>query len=171
MNMILKNVIISIIAVVAGLYVGGSFNMDLINISGSIIAPPEGAIMTTTEGLKEALHLFQPKHFLMPFLAHALGTLFGAFITALIVLKHKIWFALVIGCAFLIGGVMMVFMLPSPVWFTVVDLSLAYIPMAYLGGRFAIKITSLRDVVEEIIEDEKEEVLDSDLDDIENEEK
>ena len=56
--MILKNVIISIIAVVAGLYVGGSFNMDLINISGSIIAPPEGAIMTTTEGLKEALHLF-----------------------------------------------------------------------------------------------------------------
>ena len=84
---------------------------------------------------------------------------------------QRIWFALVIGCAFLIGGVMMVFMLPSPVWFTVVDLSLAYIPMAYLGGRFAIKITSLRDVVEEIIEDEKEEVLDSDLDDIENEEK
>jgi len=58
----------------------------------------------------------------------------------------------------------MTIMLPSPIWFTVVDLSLAYIPMAYLGGRFAIKITSLRDVVEEVIEDEKEEVLDSDLD-------
>ena len=39
--------------------------------------------------------------------------------------------------------------------------------MAYLGGRFAIRITSLRDVVEEVIEDEKEEVLDSDLDDLE----
>ena len=143
MNIILKG----IIAVIVGVIAGGAINMGLIMISGSIIAPPEGVITTTTEGLKEALHLFQPIHFLMPFLAHALGTLFGAFITALIVSKHKIRFALVIGCTFLIGGIMMTIMLPSPIWFTVVDLSLAYIPMAYLGGRFAIKIPSLINVV------------------------
>jgi len=167
MNVLLKNAILGIVALGLGLYVGGSLNMFLINISGSIIPPPDGVVTNTTEGLQEALHLFEPKHFLMPFLAHALGTLFGAFVAALIALKHKIKFALVIGCVFLIGGVMMVFMLPSPVWFTIVDISLAYIPMAYLGGRFAIRITSLRDVVEEVIEDEKEEVLDSDLDDLE----
>jgi len=136
----LKSLITGFVAVVVGLYVGGALNMFLINISGSIIAPPEGAIMTTTEGLQEALHLFEPKHFLMPFLAHALGTLVGAFIAALISLKHKVRFALAIGCAFLVGGVMMVIMLPSPIWFTVVDLSLAYIPMAYLGGLFAVKL-------------------------------
>ena len=142
MNTVLKSIIVGIIAVLIGLYVGGSLNMALINISGSIIAPPEGVITTTAEGLKESLHLFEPKHFLMPFLAHALGTLFGALIAALIASKHKIWFALGIGCWFLFGGVTMIFLLPSPLWFTVLDLTLAYIPMAYLGGKFAIKLTS-----------------------------
>lgn len=141
MNVILKNAIFGVAAVGLGLYVGGSLNMFLINISGSLIPPPDGAVTTTTEGLREALHLFEPKHFIMPFLAHALGTLVGAFVSALIALKHKIKFALVIGCVFLIGGVMMVFMLPSPVWFTIVDISLAYIPTAYIGGLFAVKLT------------------------------
>lgn len=140
MNVILKNAIFGVAAVGLGLYVGGSLNMFLINISGSLIPPPDGAVTTTTEGLREALHLFEPKHFIMPFLAHALGTLVGAFVSALIALKHKIKFALVIGCVFLIGGVMMVFMLPSPVWFTIVDISLAYIPTAYIGGLFAVKL-------------------------------
>lgn len=30
------------------------------------------------------------------------------------------------------------FMLPSPTWFTILDLAGAYIPMAYLGGKLAI---------------------------------
>jgi len=139
MNKILKGVI----AVIVGVIAGGVLNMALINISGSIIAPPEGVITTTVEGLKESLHLFEPKHFLMPFLAHALGTLFGALIAALIASKHKIRFALGIGCWFLFGGVTMIFLLPSPLWFTVLDLTLAYIPMAYLGGKLAIKLTSI----------------------------
>jgi len=138
MNIILKG----IIAVILGVIAGSALNMGLIMISGSIIAPPEGVITTTTEGLKESLHLFEAKHFLMPFLAHALGTLFGALIAALIVSDHKIRFALGIGCWFLLGGITMTFILPSPLWFTVLDLSLAYIPMAYLGGKLAIKLTS-----------------------------
>jgi len=142
MNVILKNAIVGVVAVLVGLYVGGSLNMYLITISGSIVAPPEGAIMTTTEGLKEALHLFEPKHFLMPFLAHALGTLVGAFVASLIALKNKVRYALGIGGVFLVGGIMITFMLPSPVWFTVVDLSLAYIPTAYLGGLLAVRLSA-----------------------------
>jgi hypothetical protein len=138
LNTILKGVI----AVIVGVIAGSALNMGLIMISGSIIAPPEGALTTTTEGLKESLHLFKPKHFLLPFMAHGLGTLFGALIAALIVSKHKIRFALGIGCWFLLGGITMTFMLPSPIWFTIVDLSLAYIPMAYLGGLLAVKLTS-----------------------------
>ena len=81
--------------------------------------------------------LFEPKHFIMPFLAHALGTLVGAFLAGSIAINHKMKFALGIGVFFLAGGITNVFMLPSPTWFILFDLILAYLPMAWLGGRLA----------------------------------
>ena len=73
MNPILRN----ILACLAGIVLGNLVNGGLIHISSSIIPPPNGADTTTVEGLKATMHLFEPKHFLMPFLAHALGTLTG----------------------------------------------------------------------------------------------
>lgn len=134
MNPIIRN----ILAVIAGVILGSVVNMGIITVSGSMIPPPDGADVTTTEGLKASMHLFQPKHFIMPFLAHALGTLAGAFIAALIAATRKITFALGIGFFFLLGGIASVFMLPSPIWFTVLDIVVAYIPMAYLGGKLGI---------------------------------
>lgn len=131
MNPILKN----ILAVVAGIITGSMVNMEIVQVSGSIIALPAGADVTSVEGLKASLHLFEPRHFIMPFLAHALGTFVGAFIAVLIAGNaHKIRIALGIGIFFMIGGIANVLMLPSPVWFTVVDLVGAYLPMAYLGA-------------------------------------
>jgi len=135
MNPIVKN----ILAVISGIVAGSLVNMGLIMISGSIIPPPEGADITTMEGLQEAMHLFEPKHFLFPFLAHALGTFAGAFVAVKIAVNHKLKFALAIGCLFLIGGIINIVMLPSPLWFTIVDLAGAYIPMAYLGWMLAEK--------------------------------
>jgi hypothetical protein len=135
MNPILRN----ILAVIAGLVLGSAVNMGIILISGSVIPPPEGADVTTMEGLTASMHLFEPRHFLMPFLAHALGTLVGAYITALLAITNHIRLALVIGVFFIIGGTMNVFMLPSPMWFNVTDIALAYIPMAWIGGKLAGK--------------------------------
>lgn len=136
MNLILKN----IVAVLSGLVLGSIANMGLIMISGSVIAPPEGADMTTMEGLTASMHLFEPKHFIMPFLAHAIGTLVGALVASLLAGSHKMQFALAIGGFFLIGGSLNVYMLPAPMWFNVTDLVLAYIPMAW----FAWKLVSLK---------------------------
>lgn len=127
------------LAVVAGILIGSAVNMGIIMISGSIIPPPDGANITTAEGLKAAIHLFLPKHFLIPWLAHALGTFVGAFLAALIVANHKMIFAMVIGGVFFVGGIANLLMLPSPMWFTIVDLSGAYIPMAYLAAKLAEK--------------------------------
>ena len=135
MNPILRNVL----AVIAGIAIGASVNMGIITISGSIIPPPDGADVATMEGLKATIHLFEPKHFLMPFLAHALGTLAGALITALIAVSHKLRLALAIGVIFLAGGIQMVMALPSPLWFRITDIIGAYIPMAYFGAKLAMK--------------------------------
>jgi hypothetical protein len=135
MKIILRN----ILAVVLGLFVGSTVNMGLITISGSIIPPPEGADLTTMEGLKAAMELFELKHFFFPFLAHALGTLVGALLASLIAASHQLKFAMVIGGFFLIGGVAMVFAVPSPLWFSILDLGFAYLPMAWIGWKITGK--------------------------------
>ncbi|RZK19366.1 MAG: hypothetical protein EOO43_11790 [Flavobacterium sp.] len=132
MHPILKN----ILAVIAGIVIGGLVNSAIIMISGSIIPPPNGVDITTEEGLKNSMHLFEPKHFIFPFLAHAIGTFVGAYIAARISTK-KVLFAMLIGAFFLIGGIWMVIILPSPIWYTVVDLAGAYLPVAYFAGRIA----------------------------------
>ena len=126
-----------ILAVIEGAVVGSLVNMGIIMVSGSIIPPPEGVDNTTVEGLKAGIHLFQPKHFLFPFLAHALGTFVGALLTAFIATNRKLLFAMIIGVFFLAGGIGNVLMLPSPLWFTLVDLIGAYLPMAFLAAWIA----------------------------------
>ena len=71
----------------------------------------------------------------MPFLAHALGTLAGAFVAAKLAVSHQMKYAIGIGVFFLLGGLANIFMLPSPTWFTVLDLGVAYIPMGLLAGK------------------------------------
>ncbi len=133
MNAILKNVL----AVITGLIVGSLVNMGLVMISGSVIPPPEGADTSTMEGLKEAMHLFEAKHFIFPFLAHACGTFVGAFVATKIAVTHKLKFAIGVACFFFLGGTVNVSMLPTPLWYACVDLIGAYIPMAWLAFQLA----------------------------------
>lgn len=130
-------IIRNILAVLAGIILGSIVNMGIIMISGSIIPPPEGADVTSMESLKATMHLFGPQHFIFPFLAHALGTLAGAVVAALIAAKNKLVFALLVGVFFLMGGIANIFMLPSPVWYSIVDIVGAYLPMGWLGARIA----------------------------------
>ncbi len=131
MSPVIKN----ILAVIAGIAVGGFVNSAIIGISGSVIPPPEGVDPSDMESLKANMHLFEARHFIMPFLAHAVGTLVGAAIAAAIAATNKMKIALGIGAFFLLGGIAAVFLLPSPTWFIVVDLIGAYFPMAWLGGK------------------------------------
>ena len=77
------------LAVGTGILVGSFVNMAIISISDSVIPPPTNIDVSTTEGLKAAMHLFQPKHFLFPFMAHAFGTFVGAMIATKIALTHQ----------------------------------------------------------------------------------
>ena len=135
MNKIVRN----ILAAITGIVIGSVVNMGIINVQDSFIALPEGVDVTNPESLQSSMHLFEPKHFIFPFLAHAIGTLVGAHLSARIAASHKMNFALGIGISFLIGGISMVFLIPSPNWFAILDLSVAYIPMGWLGGRLATK--------------------------------
>jgi len=104
-------------AIVAGVVVGSLLNMGTI-VLGSSLLP------------------------LVPFVAHALGTLAGAWIAALV--ARRVGTVRVaagaIALLFLAGGIGAVAMIPAaPLWFDVLDLAGAYLPMAWLGARLATR--------------------------------
>jgi hypothetical protein len=107
--------------------------MALITLSPSLIPPPAGVDVNSAESLSKAMHLFEPRHFVMPFLAHAVGTLAGALAAYLIAATYKAPMAYVVGVVFVCGGVAASFMIPAPAWFIALDLLAAYVPMAWLG--------------------------------------
>lgn len=135
----MSNTLKSIFWVLVGLIVGALVNMTIITLGPSVIPPPEGVDVTTVEGLQAGIDLMKPKHFIMPFFAHAFGTFVGAFIAARMCKINKLKYALIVGVLFLMGGISMVLSVPSPVWFNVTDLVLAYIPMAWIGGKVGIQ--------------------------------
>ncbi len=139
MNPIVRNVL----AVIFG-WIGGSIvNMGLVKM-GHATFPIEGIDPNSMIELAEIMPTLEPKYFLFPFLAHALGTLVGAIIAGVIAANHKIKFSLAIGGLFLLGGIAVNYMLPGPTWFAVVDLLLAYIPMAWIGGKIALKFSKTK---------------------------
>jgi hypothetical protein len=136
----MKKIIVNIVAVLIGLFAGAMVNGGIINISSKIIPPPVGSNLQTMEGLIQAMPIMEPKHFIMPFLAHALGTFVGAILCSLVARSQKLILALSIGLIFFIGGFTMVFQLPAPLWFDLVDLIFAYFPMAWLGYKIVSKL-------------------------------
>lgn len=133
MSPLVKN----IVAVVVGFVIGSAVNMIIVTLGPRIVPPPEGVDLSTVEGLREGMKLFTPANFMVPLVAHALGTLVGAFLAAKIAATHRMVFALGIGAVFLLGGITAVAMIGGPIWFIACDLVLAYIPMAWLGGTLA----------------------------------
>lgn len=129
----MKTILRNILAGIIGLVVGGSVNMALIIVGPHVIPPPAGVDMTSTQSLSASMHLLGPQHFVFPFLAHALGTLTGAMAGFLLAASHRSLVAYAIGAVSLAGGIAAAFMFPAPVWFIILDLGVAYIPMAWIG--------------------------------------
>jgi hypothetical protein len=77
------------------------------------------------------------QYFIFPFLAHAIGTIAGSFITVKLVVTHKMYCGVGIGVWFLLGGIMMFSEMTAPIWFIGLDLTLAYIPMSLIGYHLA----------------------------------
>ncbi|MCA9120280.1 MAG: hypothetical protein KDB11_08860 [Planctomycetales bacterium] len=108
--------------------------MTIVSVGPMVIPAPEGVEFSTVDKFAENLKLLKPINFIAPWLAHAMGTLIGAFVAAKIAASHKMKFAMGISTFFLLGGVMMVSMFGGPIWFAVLDLLGAYLPMGYLGA-------------------------------------
>jgi hypothetical protein len=124
------------LAVLLGIVIGGIVNFGIILLSNLIIPPPDGVDVSNIDSIKANIHLYTPIHFVFPFLAHALGTFSGAVLAIKISNQKKVVY--LVGLIFLYGGISMVNQVPGPLWFSVIDLGIAYIPMAWLATKIKI---------------------------------
>ena len=128
----MKIIIINTLALLVAGLIGMAVNIGLI-ISGNQLIPFEEGMNTMNATMWEI------KYFIFPFFAHAIGTLSGAYIATKFSASYHMIFAICIGLFFLLGGITMVFILPAPVWFIILDLLFAYIPMSWLGWKISNK--------------------------------
>lgn len=127
----------NILAVVLGIVLGGCVNMGVLIGGMKLVPPPDGVDVMNPENLKANIHKFEAKHFAVPFLAHALGTLVGAFVAAKMAASHPFQLAMGVGAFFTLGGLYNAFAIPGPTWFAALDLIAAYFPMAWIGYKLA----------------------------------
>ena len=134
MNPKLRNVLV----VIVGWFGGSVINMVLVNTGHALY--PTGIDPNDMEAFKEIMPTLGTEHFVFPLLAHALGTLVGAIIAYLLAASQPFKMAVAVGILFLILGIVINSMLPGPTWFAPVDIILAYLPMAWMGGKIAARI-------------------------------
>ena len=92
----MKQVICYFLAIFAGALIGSVANILIISFSTTIIPLPKGDDNSSIKSLEQTIHLFQFKHFIMPFLAHALGSLTRGTVAAWIAPSNKLLIALTI---------------------------------------------------------------------------
>lgn len=128
----------NILGTLAGLAVGGSVNMALVALGARLLPPPPGVDANDPASIEAHITAYSPAQLMVPFVAHAAGTLAGAWLAARLSATRPLFAASVVGAFFLLGGVVMVRAVPStPVWFAALDLGLAYGPMALAGWRLS----------------------------------
>jgi hypothetical protein len=116
---------------------GSAVNMLVISRGGELVSPPQGVNPEDIKSIKANIHLYETKHYIIPFLAHAIGTLVASFAAVKWAIRRKKTVGIIVGTWFLFGGIAAASMIGAPFVPTLVDVAFAYYPLAWLGFVFA----------------------------------
>lgn len=137
-----RTMIRNIVAVIVGFVAGSVFNMAMVSASHHVYPLPEGLDPNDFDAFKTHVeaHGLPTGALVMVLVAHAGGSFVSGFVCGLI--ARRSWYAAAIGLGILwtCGGIAMLMMLPSPVWFAILDVVL-YIPASVLGVRLGAALT------------------------------
>lgn len=133
------NVVRNILAVILGFFIGNIVNMAVLAAGHAIMPPPAGFDGSSMEGVASTIHLLKPIDFIVPFLAHALGPLVGVLCAMFIAASGRKVIVIILACLFLAAGIVANIMIPAPMWYRVIDVVFAYVPMAFLGWKLSGK--------------------------------
>lgn len=138
----MKKVLLAAIAIYSGILVGHEINWQVLAIGMNVIPLPQGVDFTSLESLKSSIHLLEFRHYVTPFLAHSLGSVAGALVGSTLITSNQLKIGLATGFIFLFEGIIDVVAIPAPTLFDVIDLSMAYLPMAWAGSKIGINLSA-----------------------------
>lgn len=104
-------------------------------VGNGVIPPPAGVDLSTIDGFKAAIPLYEARHWLPAFFEHAVGSMVGGAAAAVLAASHRMKLALAVGALHMAGGVAAALMLPIPSWVVIIDLVVMYLPMAWVGAK------------------------------------
>ncbi|MFZ9915143.1 MAG: hypothetical protein ACO3IB_07375 [Phycisphaerales bacterium] len=125
-----------------GVVSGAALNMGILLGGARLLPPPAGVDVNDVATINANIDKYSVLDLSVPFAAHALGTLVGAFIAASVAAtpRGRLRAASFVGILFLLGGIEAIRMIPNaPLWFDALDLCVAYLPMAWIGWRVATR--------------------------------
>jgi hypothetical protein len=130
----MNNTLRNALALIVGIILAFALNSALINLLSGFIGIESDPSMTL-EQAKAMVSNMEPRQFSVPFLAHAFGTFGGAYVAARLSKTQSMVLAITVGVFHLAGGVANVVVIPHPILFVVLDLVIAYIPVAWIAGK------------------------------------
>ena len=129
----------NVLAVILGWLSGSVINIGLLNLGHSLY-PIEGVTPSEMQALAEIMPTLGPEYFIFPLLAHTTGSFLGGLIACLLGSSSRLNLSMAVGFIFFLGGMTTTLMLNGPLWFTITDLALAYLPMAWLGYLLGMRL-------------------------------
>lgn len=124
----------SIIAVSAGVFIGGIATLGVEALAHVIVPPPRGLDVTNPESVKAVMATMPAAHFLPILLGYLIGPTIGAALAARMSPSRPLVHAGIVGAFFMVGAVNNFNAIPHPLWFMVLAV-VAFVAAPFLGTR------------------------------------
>lgn len=126
----------TVIAVAAGVFVGGIAIFGVEALGHALVPPPVGLDVADPAAVRQAMATMPAVQFLPLLLAYLAGPSLGATLAARMAPSHPLRHAGAVAAFFMVGGIMNFRAIPHPAWFVALAVA-AFAVAPFLGVRLA----------------------------------
>ena len=139
-SILMVRILIAIVAVIVGLFIGGTVNLGTGMLNVLIFPMPDGVSWNDSEAINEWIKGLPQSAFILVLVAHVSQAFVGGFVAALIAKRNMMCVAIAVGVLSLAAGIMNLLMIPAPSWLWV-EIPL-YLVAAWVAGKLVVSMRS-----------------------------
>ena len=139
-SILMVRILIAIVAVIVGLFIGGTVNLGTGMLNVLIFPMPDGVSWNDSEAINEWIKDLPQSAFILVLVAHVSQAFVGGFVAALIAKRNMMCVAIAVGVLSLAAGIMNLLMIPAPSWLWV-EMPL-YLVAAWVAGKLVVSMRS-----------------------------